>query len=66
LNKQPSVCVAIGSTFGDLQFSGLAPQMVGVWQLAVKIPATAVTGNAVALRAVINGAPSNIVLMAIK
>jgi uncharacterized protein (TIGR03437 family) len=66
LSKQPSVCVAIGSTFGDVQFSGLAPQMVGVWQLTVKIPANAVTGDAVPLRAVINGSPSNIVTMAIK
>lgn len=66
LSKQPSVCVAIGNTFGEIQFSGLAPQMVGVWQLTVKIPAGALTGDAVPLRAVINGSPSNIVTMAIK
>jgi uncharacterized protein (TIGR03437 family) len=66
LNKQPSVCVAIGSTFGEVQFSGLAPQMVGVWQLTVKIPMTASVANGVNLRALINGSPSNIVLVAIK
>src|SRR5205085_686974 len=66
LNKQPSVCVPIGSTFGDVQFSGLAPQMVGVWQLTVKIPATASTGSAVSLRALINGSLSNIVSVSIK
>jgi uncharacterized protein (TIGR03437 family) len=66
LSRQPSVCVAIGSTFGEVQFSGLAPQMVGVWQLTVKIPANATTGTAVPLRAVINGSPSNIVNVAIR
>lgn len=66
LNRQPSVCVAIGSTFGEIQFSGLVPQMVGMWQLTVKVPATAALGNAVGLRVVINGVPSNIVNVAIK
>jgi uncharacterized protein (TIGR03437 family) len=65
LSRQPSVCVAIGSTFGEVQFSGLAPQMVGVWLLTVKIPANANTGN-VALRAVINGTPTNLVNVSIK
>jgi uncharacterized protein (TIGR03437 family) len=66
LSRQPSVCVAIGSTFGEVTFSGLAAGKVGVWQLTVKIPMNAVTGNAVPVRAVINGAPSNIVNMAIQ
>lgn len=65
LNRQPSVCVAIGSTFGQIEFSGLVPQKVGMWQLTVKIPLTAVTGN-VNLRVLINGVPSNIVTVAIK
>lgn len=65
LNRQPSVCVAIGSTFGQVEFSGLVPQKVGMWQLTVKIPLTAVTGN-VNLRVLINGVPSNIVTVAIK
>lgn len=65
LNRQPSVCVAIGNTFGEVQFSGLAPQLVGVWQLTVKIPANATTGT-VPLRALINGAPSNLVSVSIK
>jgi uncharacterized protein (TIGR03437 family) len=64
--SQPSVCVAIGNTFGEIEFSGLAPGLVGIWQLAVKIPPTAQSGDAVALRAVINGVPSNIITVAIK
>lgn len=65
LTHQPSVCVAMGSTFGDVQFSGLAPGMIGIWQLSVKIPSDALTGN-VPVRAVINGVPSNIITVAIR
>jgi uncharacterized protein (TIGR03437 family) len=65
LNRQPSVCVIIGSVFGEVQFSGLAPSQVGVWQLTVKIPANAPSGVA-PLRALINGAPTNIVSVAIR
>jgi uncharacterized protein (TIGR03437 family) len=66
LTKQPSVCVAIAGLFGEIQFSGLAPGMVGVWQLKIKIPANTASGGALPLRVVINGAPSNIVTVAIK
>jgi uncharacterized protein (TIGR03437 family) len=66
LTSQPSMCIAIGSTFGDVQFSGLMPSYVGVWQINVKIPQEALTGNAVPVRAVINGMPSNTVTIAIK
>jgi uncharacterized protein (TIGR03437 family) len=60
LTRQPSVCVAVGSTFGDLLFSGLAPGQAGVWQLKVRVPLTASSGDSVKVRAVINGIPSNI------
>jgi uncharacterized protein (TIGR03437 family) len=66
LTSQPSMCMAIGSTFGDVQFSGLMPGYVGVWQINVKIPQDALTGNSVPVRAVINGLPSNSVTIAIK
>jgi uncharacterized protein (TIGR03437 family) len=65
LTRQPSVCVAIGNTFGEVRFSGLAPGMVGVWQLDVRIPETAATGT-LALRAVINAVPSNIINVAVR
>ena len=60
------VCVAIGNVFGDVQFSGLAPGMVGVWQITVRLPLNATTGNAVPVRAVINGMPTNILPVAIR
>jgi uncharacterized protein (TIGR03437 family) len=66
LTVQPSMCVAVGSTFGDVQFSGLMPGYVGVWQINVKIPQDALTGNSVPVRAVINGMPSNVVTIAIR
>ena len=36
LNKQPAVCIALGGSAGgaqwaDIQYSGLAPGLVGVW-----------------------------------
>lgn len=65
LTRQPSVCVAIGNTFGEVQFSGLAPDQVGVWQLTVRIPTTINPGN-LAVRAVINGTPSNIVNLSVR
>ena len=66
LNTQPSMCVAIGSSWGDIQFSGLAPNMVGVWQINVKIPQDTISGSAVPLLVVINGMPSNTVKIAIQ
>ena len=66
LNRQPSVCVAVGSTFAEILYSGLAPGFVGLWQINVKIPDSALSGAAVPLRAVINATPSNIVTVAIR
>jgi uncharacterized protein (TIGR03437 family) len=65
LTRQPSVCVVVGNTFGEIEFSGLAPNEVGIWQLSVKIPAVAPSGT-VAVRALINGAPTNIVNVSIR
>jgi hypothetical protein len=64
--SQPLVCVAIGATFRDIQFSGLAPGFAGVWQLNVKIPADAQTGTAFPVRVVTTGPyVSNLVTIAI-
>jgi uncharacterized protein (TIGR03437 family) len=65
-NSQPSVCVAIGTGFGNIQYSGLAPGFIGLWQINVTIPQGAGTGGAVPVRVVIDGAPSNIVTIAVK
>jgi len=68
LAQQQTVCVAIGSTFGEILFSGLAPGFVGLWQINVKIPDkdTVLTGPAVAVRAVIHRRASNVVSLAIR
>jgi uncharacterized protein (TIGR03437 family) len=66
LTSQPSVCVAIGSTFGEVLYSGLAPGFVGLWQVNVRIPNNALTGDAVPVRAVVNASPSNLISVAIR
>jgi uncharacterized protein (TIGR03437 family) len=72
LNKQPAVCVALGgsaggATLADIQYSGLAPGLVGVWQVNVKIPTDGPVGNTIVLTAVIGGAnQSNKVSIAVK
>jgi uncharacterized protein (TIGR03437 family) len=64
LNNQPSMCVSLGSTFGDVKYSGLAPGFIGLWQINVTIPA-GLTGT-VPVRVVINGTPSNSVTIAVR
>lgn len=61
-----SMCVIIGTGFGEIQFSGLAPNLVGIWQIKVRIPLTITSGTAVPVRVVINGSPSNTVTLAIR
>ncbi len=52
--SQPSMCVAIGSSFGDIQYSGLAPGYIGLWQINVRIPQDAASGNSVPVRVLSN------------
>ncbi len=72
LNKQPAVCVALGGSQGgaqlaEIQYSGLAPGLVGVWQVNIKIPSEGLLGNTVSIRALIGGPnQSNLVTVAIK
>ena len=66
LTSQPSMCVAIGTAFGNVSYSGLAPGFVGLWQINVAIPAGTPAGSAVPIRVVINGTPSNTVTVAVK
>jgi uncharacterized protein (TIGR03437 family) len=63
---QPSVCVAVGSTFGEVLYSGLAPGFVGLWQINVRIPEGALTGDAVPIRGIVRGVPSNQPTLAIQ
>jgi uncharacterized protein (TIGR03437 family) len=64
-NSQPSVCVQVGNTFGNISYSGLAPGFIGLWQINVALP-QGVTGSAVPVRVVINGTPSNTVTIAVR
>jgi uncharacterized protein (TIGR03437 family) len=42
----------------SIQYSGLAPYLVGVWQINVQIPATAQTGNYVPIQVLMNSISS--------
>ncbi len=61
-----TVCLAIASAFADIHYSGLAPGLVGVWQLNATIPQATTPGSAVPVRAVVNGSPTNLVTIAVK
>jgi uncharacterized protein (TIGR03437 family) len=53
--------VLIGSAFvpaSNVEYSGLAPGFVGLWQMNVLIPQTAQTGNSVAIKVFQNSIPS--------
>jgi uncharacterized protein (TIGR03437 family) len=66
---QNAMCVLFGAgtpVYGSVQFSGLAPGFVGLWQINVQIPSNAPTGSSVSVHAVIGGTPSNSVTMAIQ
>jgi uncharacterized protein (TIGR03437 family) len=65
LTSQPSMCVAVSSNFGNVEYSGLAPGYVGLWQINVTIPAGTPTGSAIPIRVVIDSTSSNIVTVAI-
>lgn len=55
----------IGGVPATVQFSGLAPGYVGLWQLNIVIPANAPTGSAVPLIVSVNGKPSNTTTLAV-
>jgi uncharacterized protein (TIGR03437 family) len=61
---QPTLTV--GGLDAEVVFSGLAPYLVGVYQVNAKIPANAPSGNAVPLSLRIAGAVSNTVTIAIQ
>lgn len=54
--------VILGTTFvppSNVQYSGLAPGLIGVWLISVQIPTTATTGSAVPIQVFLNSIPSN-------
>jgi len=54
----------------DIQYSGLAPQLVGIWQINVKIPDFVAPGNAVVffvqMRSITSTQPGQITTIAVK
>jgi uncharacterized protein (TIGR03437 family) len=58
--------VTIGSVAAPISFSGLAPGLVGVYQVNADVPLNAPTGNAVTMVLTMNGAVSNPVTVAIQ
>ncbi len=57
-NTVATPTVTIGGITAPLQFSGLAPGFVGLYQINVQVPANAPTGNAVALQIQLGGLTS--------
>ncbi len=43
----------------SIQYSGLAPYLVGVWQINIQVPTTAQTGNYVPIQVLMNSVPSS-------
>lgn len=72
LSGSSYVCVALGGSgggavFANVQYSGLAPGQVGVWELKFTIPSSGLLGNTVSVRAAIGGINfSNEVTLAVK
>jgi uncharacterized protein (TIGR03437 family) len=64
--QENAICAVVGNTMGVILFSGLAPGMVGVWQLNLQIPADTITGSGVPMVVVISGAWTNSVKISVK
>jgi uncharacterized protein (TIGR03437 family) len=62
------VCALIGSKIATVQFSGLAPGFVGLWQINVQIPSgeDVLVGDQVPVRIALNQRLSNTVTIAIR
>jgi uncharacterized protein (TIGR03437 family) len=60
------VKVTIGGVEAAVEFAGLAPGFVGLYQVNARVPAGAPTGNAVPLVLTQNGVASNTVTIAVK
>jgi uncharacterized protein (TIGR03437 family) len=65
-NTTTTPLVTVGGVSATVQFSGFAPDTIGVYQVNILIPANAPTGNAVAIVLTIGGIASNTVTVAIQ
>jgi uncharacterized protein (TIGR03437 family) len=60
------VKVTIGGVEAAVEFAGLAPGFVGLYQVNARVPAGVTAGNAVPLVLTQNGVPSNTVTIAVQ
>jgi uncharacterized protein (TIGR03437 family) len=60
------VKVTIGGVDATVEFAGLAPGFVGLYQVNARVPAGVMAGNAVPLVLTQNGVPSNTVTIAVR
>ena len=54
--------ILLGGAFvpdANIQYSGLAPDLVGVWQINFQVPTTVTAGNNVPIVVLMNSIPSN-------
>jgi len=58
--------VTVGGVIADVSFSGLAPGLVGLYQVNVEIPEGVVSGDSIEVLITIGGIQSNIVTIAIE
>jgi uncharacterized protein (TIGR03437 family) len=58
--------VTIGGIPAEVQFSGLAPGFVGLYQVNARIPAGISAGSAVPVQITINGRASNTATIAVR
>jgi len=58
--------VTIGGVAAEVQFAGLTPGLVGLYQVNARIPGGVATGSAVPLVITQNGVPSNTVTFAVR
>jgi uncharacterized protein (TIGR03437 family) len=63
-NVQPTV--TIGGVNAEVEFSGMAPGWVGLWQINARVPDTVAPGSAVPLVVTADGVSSNTVTLAIE
>ena len=58
--------VSIGGAAADVLFAGLAPGFIGLYQVNVRLPAGAPSGDAVGVSLRVGGAASNVVTIAVE
>ena len=66
LSATAAPTVTIGGVSAAINFSGLAPGFVGLYQVNVQVPNNAPAGDAVPVIVIINGASSNTVTIAVQ